>query len=118
MLQTLVQRRIGAFLENLYNFGQIDLLDIGVFLSKKWPSEASNHQKNPLRGLYEGYALSGAKETFIDLEGGAPETSIFYENPVKNDIFTVLRWFSPPRVPRGWTPGQVLGGAPSLEGVP
>ena len=36
-----------------YNFVRIDLLDIGVLLSKRWPSEASNHGKNPLRGLDE-----------------------------------------------------------------
>ena len=62
-------------LEEYYNFGQIDLLDVGAFWSRKWPSKASNHVKNPLRGLDEGYALSCASETFIDLEGGAPKTS-------------------------------------------
>ena len=35
-----------------------------------------------------------------------PKNFDFYENSVKNDIFTVLRWFSPPsRGPRGRTPG-------------
>ena len=64
-------------LEEYYNFGQIDLLDFGAFWSRKWPSEASNHEKNPLRGLDVGYALLCASGTFIDLEGGAPKNSIF-----------------------------------------
>jgi len=62
---------------------------------RKWPSEASNHQKFPLRELNKGCALSGARKTFIDLGGGAPKTSNFYEKSVKSDIFTMLRWFSP-----------------------
>ena len=47
------------------------------FWYRKWPSEASNPQNFPLRGLNEGCALSGARKTFIDLGGGAPKTSIF-----------------------------------------
>ena len=39
-----------------------------------------------------------------------PKTSICYENSVKNDIFTVLRWFSPPSSgPRGRTPRPDTG---------
>ena len=43
------------------------------FWYRKWPSEASNPQNFPLRGLNEGCALSGARKTFIDLGGGAPK---------------------------------------------
>ena len=37
------------------------------FWYRKWPSEASNHQNFPLRGLHEGCALSGARNIFIAL---------------------------------------------------
>ena len=73
------------------------------FWYRKWPSEASNPQNFPLRGLNEGCALSGARKTFIDLGGGAPKTSIFYENWVKSAIFAGSRWFTPP-LRASWTP--------------
>ena len=38
VVQTVVQRRIGAFFENLYNFGRIDLLDIAGYHKCRWMS--------------------------------------------------------------------------------
>ena len=90
------------------------MLDIGVSFVKKM----AIMENIRCAALMKGYALSGARENFIDLEGGAPKTSIFYDNSVKDDIFTVLkRWFSPrSRGLRGRTPGQVRG-APHPRGA-
>ena len=47
------------------------------FWYRKWPSEASNLQKFPLRGLHEGCALSGARNIFIAL-GAARQKCRFF----------------------------------------
>ena len=47
------------------------------FWYRKWPSEASNHQNFPLRGLHEGCALSGARNIFIAL-GAARQKCRFF----------------------------------------
>ena len=54
-------------------FGRIDLLDAAAFFGLE--NGHLRHQiiKDPLRGLDESCALSGARKTFIKLEGGAPK---------------------------------------------
>ena len=62
-----------------------------LFWSIKWPSEASNHRKNPLRGLDEGCALSGARKSVLTW-GAARQKRRFL--PKTQSKVTFLMFFS------------------------
>ena len=62
---------------------------------RKWPSEPSNLQIFPLRGLYEGCALSGASKTCIDLGAARQKRRFFTKNRWKVTFSRCYAGFHP-----------------------
>ena len=75
------------------------------FWYRKWPSEASNHQKFPLRGPQEGCALSGARNIFIALGAARKKCRFFTKTGSKVPFSQGFAGLHPLyALPASWTP--------------